>query len=246
MSVATQRGLKVKIMTAIRSLKGPLVRGTTGSICVVLIAASFSYARHLQQRPAVPTDYMVATVNGRLITYSDVVWQLALQPNTSIDPPSVADLKRALGLLIDQQLILQEAQKLPQIHGEDKEVEAALGQLVRHFPSQDEMRRRMTGVGLTADKLREIVHDRVDIDKYLDFRFRAFTVVTPKEIENHYRDVYVPRFRARSPGGIVPLLEQVRAEIEQTLTEAKIESSINDYLEEARQRAEIVILREFK
>lgn len=215
---------------------------------VLLILFAFPFVGSGQpkatERPgAVLVDYTIATVNGRLITYSDVVWQLALQPNTSIDPPSEADLKRALDLLIDQQLILQEAQKLPQIHGEDKEVEAALAQLVRQFRSQDELRRRMTGVGLTADRLREIVHDRVDIDKYLDFRFRAFTIVTTKEIENYYRDVYVPRFRARSAGAIVPLLEQARAEIEQTLMEEKIESSMNDFLEEKRQLAEIAILR---
>lgn len=237
----------MKIITAIRSLKDRVVAAAIGLICVVLIASSSSDARHFQPRTAgVLVDYMVATVNGRLITYSEVVWQLALQPNTSIEPPSEGDLKRALALLIDQQLILQEAQKLPQIHGEDKEVEAALGQLVRNFPSQDEMRRRMTRVGLTAEKLREIVHDRVDIDKYLDFRFRAFTIVTAKEIESYYRDVYVPRFRARSPGGIVPSLENARAEIEQTLTEGKIESSMNDFLDEKRQQAEIAILREIK
>ena len=217
-----------------------------------LVAFVFSLTISGQSKPAEPrpagvlVDYMVATVNDRLITYSDVVWQLALQPNTSIEPPSEGDLKRALALLIDQQLILQEAQKLPQIHGEDKEVEAALGQLVRNFPSQDEMRRRMTRVGLTAEKLREIVHDRVDIEKYLDFRFRAFTIVTAKEIESYYRDVYVPRFRARSPGGIVPSLENARAEIGLKLTEEKIESSMNDFLDEKRQQAEITILREIK
>ena len=236
----------MKIVTAFGRCKGPFVGATIGFVCVVLIAASSSYAGHLQQRPAVPTDYMVATVNGEMISYSDVVWQLALQPGTSIDPVRTEDLKRALDLLIDQQLILQEARKLPQIHGEDKEVEAALAQLVRQFRSQDELRRRMTRVGLTSDKLREIVHDRVDIEKYLDFRFRAFTVVSPKEIEYHYREVYVPSFRARSPGAIVPLLEQARAKIEQTLTEEKIESSMNDFVEEKRQLAEITILRGFK
>jgi len=69
-------------------------------------------------------DKMVATVNAGvlpecrqicLITYSDLLWQLALQPNTPLDNPSSADLNRALHLLIDQRLILQEAEKLPSI-----------------------------------------------------------------------------------------------------------------------------------
>jgi hypothetical protein len=100
----------------------------------------------------------------------------------------------------------------------------------------------MERTGLTAEKLREIISERVDIEKYLDFRFRAFTLVTPKEIEEHYRDVFVPRFRQRSQQLILPKLDQVRSEIEQTLTESKIESSLQKYLDDARERAEIVIL----
>ena len=191
----------------------------------------------------VVVDYMVATVNGELITYSDLVWQLALQTNTPIEPPRAEDLKRAFELLIDQRLIFQEAQKLPHIHAEDKEVEVALAELARHFSSQEELRQRMTRVGLTSARLREIVHERVDIEKYLNFRYRSFVVVTPKAIEDYYRESYVPRFRARSPGTIVPQLEKVRAEIEHTLTETRIESSIQGFLDESRQRAEIVILR---
>src|SRR5918994_3240462 len=64
-------------------------------------------------------DKMVATVNAGvrtdLITYSDLLWQLSLQPNTLLDNPSSVELNRALRLLIDQRLILQEAEKLPSI-----------------------------------------------------------------------------------------------------------------------------------
>ena len=236
----------MKIITAFGCLKGPFVGATIGFLCVVLIAASSSYAGHHQQRPAVPTDYMVATVNGEMISYSDVVWQLALQPGTSIDPVRTEDLKRALSLLIDQQLILQEARKLPSLHAEDKEVDQALAELARQFSGPDGLRQRMTRVGLTSEGLRAIMHDRVDIEQYLDFRFRSFVVVSEKEIESYYRLTYVRRFRERTPGTIVPRLQDARAEIEKILTEEKIEISMGQYLDEARQRAEIVILRDFK
>lgn len=131
---------------------------------------------------------------------------------------------------------------MPHIHATEKEVEVAITELVKLFPSQAEFQRRMQRTGLTSDKLRDIVSERVDIEKYLDFRFRNFTVVTPKEIEEYYRDVYVPRFRQRSPQQIVPALDQARAEIEAALMESKIATSLQKYLDEARERAEIVIL----
>ncbi|HKO61393.1 MAG TPA: hypothetical protein VJV03_09555, partial [Pyrinomonadaceae bacterium] len=39
-------------------------------------------------RPANVVDSMLATVNGSLITYSDLLWQLTLEPGTSLDNPS--------------------------------------------------------------------------------------------------------------------------------------------------------------
>ena len=70
---------------------------------------------------------------------------------------------------------MQEAEKLPHIHASDAEVETALNELARHFSSPSELQKRMSRAGLTSEKLREIVHERLDIEKFLDFRFRSFT-----------------------------------------------------------------------
>jgi len=80
------------------------------------------------------------------------------------------------------------------------------------------------------------------MEKYLDFRFRNFVVISQKEVADYYGQVYTPRFRTRFPGRIVPTLEQVRDEIEQNLKEAKIESDTDAFLDTARERAEIVML----
>jgi len=196
-------------------------------------------------------DKMVATVNAGvlpecrqvcLITYSDLLWQLALQPNTPLDNPSSAELNRALHLLTDQRLILQEAEKLPSIAPTADEVASARNELAKAFPSAQDFQERLRRVGLTAEKLGEILEQRVRIDKYLDFRFRNFVVITQNEVADYYKDAFVPRFKARAPGKIVPTLEEARSEIEQTLTEAKIETDTDSFLDNARDRAEIVIL----
>ncbi len=196
-------------------------------------------------------DKMVATVNAGvlpgcgeicLITYSDLVWQLALEPNTSLDNPTSTDLNRAFSLVRDQRLILQEAEKLPSIEPTAEEIRAARDELVKAFASPSEFQERLERVGLTSDKLDQILDQRVKIEKYLDFRFRNFVVITQKEVADYYRDVFVPRLKSRSPGQIVPTLEEARPGIEQTLTEAKIESDTDAFLDTARERAEIVML----
>jgi hypothetical protein len=190
-------------------------------------------------------DRWVATINNReLITYTDLLWQLALQPDTPIDLPRSEDLQRVLNLLIDQRLISQEAGKLPTITPSEADVDQAANELVKRFPSQAAFYERLARVGLTGEGFREIVRQRVEIENYLNFRFRSFTIISTEEIAAYYRDVYVPRHRRQSPGRIVPTLEQATAEIERTLTEDKIESDTDAFLEDARTRAEIVILNQ--
>jgi len=191
-------------------------------------------------------DKMVATVNGggrtELITYSDLLWQLALQPDTPLENPSSEQLNGALRLLIDQRLILQEAEKLPTIVPTSGEIADARAELARHFSSEPVFRERLLRVGLTSEKLDEIIEQRLKMEKYLDFRFRNFVVISQKEIADYYRDTYVPRVKTRNPGRIVPPVEQVRDEIEKTLMEAKIESDTDAFLDTLRERAEIVTL----
>ena len=211
-------------------------------IFAVLIVWAFAGLGAAQQ----VVDKMVATVNAGvrtdLITYSDLMWQLALQPNTVLDNPTSDDLNRAMRLLIDQRLILQEAEKIPTIVPTQKELNDARDELVRNFTSPLEFQQRLQRVGMTSEKLTEIVEQRLKMEKYLDFRFRNFVVISQKEIADYYRDVYVARFKARAPGRIVPPLEEVRAEIERTLTESKIESETDTFLDTLRERAEVVTL----
>ncbi|HEX8557167.1 MAG TPA: hypothetical protein VF668_03640, partial [Pyrinomonadaceae bacterium] len=190
-------------------------------------------------------DRMVAVVNGaELITYSDLLWQLALQPGAPLDAPRREDLRRALDLLIGQRLVVQEAEKLPHVHATEEETKRAEADLINRFPSRDEFLRRLERVGMTAAQLREIIHERIDMEKYLDFRFRSFTVVTPQEVEAYYKDVFVPRRRRQSPGAIVPELKAVYNELQTELVESKIESDTDAFLAGARESAHIIYLDE--
>jgi hypothetical protein len=145
------------------------------------------------------TDKMVASVtNGSratpdLISYSDLVWQLALEPSRPlVEKPASADLNHALRLLEDQLLILQEARKLPTADTDqarkefDDAVVQKLKELTRAFGSRTSLEQRMTRVGLTSEQLNAILRDHVAVEKYLDFRFRAFVLISPKEITDRY------------------------------------------------------------
>lgn len=216
------------------------------ALLLAALCLLFSSSEALGQKVV---DRMVATVNGGvrtdLITYSDLLWQLALQPGTPLTPTRSEDLNAALQSLINQRLILQEAEKLPAIAPSDEEIRTAIKGLVERFPSLPDFERRLRTVGFTSvddEQFKEIIARRVRIEKYLNFRFRSFTVVTSEEEASYYTQVFVPRFKREAPGRIVPTLEEVRARIRDMLTEAKIESDTDAFLDSARESAEIVIL----
>jgi hypothetical protein len=227
------------------------------AVCLLPLAVCLSPSRVSAQLPSRASaqtpapgggeivDRMVAVVNGGgLITYSDLLWQLALQPGVPLDNPRQEDLRRVLDVVIDQRLVLLEASKLPHAHATEKEISDAETDLIKRFPSLEEFQRRLDKVGLTSEQLAEIIHDRIDMEKYLDFRFRSFTVVTPQEVESYYKDVYVPGRRRATPGAIVPELKDVYDNLQKKLMESKIETDTDTFLDDARTNAQITILDE--
>lgn len=196
-------------------------------------------------------DKTVATVSDgvrtELITYSDLLWQLALQPNAPLNPPGSDDLDRILQLVINQRLFALEAQRLPQAEPTKEEIDAEIRRVIALFPTPAEFVRRLNQVGFDSvndDNFERIMRQRVAIEKYLDFRFRSFVVITPEDVEKYYRNVFTPDFRRRNPGLLLPALDEKRAEIEMILQEQKVESEIQRFLDDAKRRAEIVVLSE--
>lgn len=199
-------------------------------------------------------DKTVATVSDgvrtELITYSDLLWELALQPNVPLTPPTSEDLNRALQLVINQRLFALEAQRLPDAEPDEAEVKKEIQRILKgfpDFPSTAEFERRLRIVGFSSindDNFQEIMEKRVEIDKYLNFRFRSFVVITAEDEARYYRDVYTPEFRRDNRGLLLPPLDDVRARINQILTEERIARDIERFLDDSKRRAEIVILSE--
>ena len=212
-------------------------------LLAIMVAAFFVPAR------ADIVDKTVATVSDgvrtELITYSDLMWQLALEPGVPLNPPLSADLGRALKTLIEQRLFALEAERLPRTAPTDEAINAQIAELISYFPSAAEFERRLNLVGFKSVKdenFQRIISQRLAIEQYLDFRFRSFVVITGDDEAKYYRDIYVPDFRRRYPGVLVPTLESKRADIRKTLVEERVAAQIDTFLEEAKRRTEIVTL----
>lgn len=216
---------------------------------MMLFLLLFLPVRQIQAQEIV--DKTVATVSDKvrteLITYSDLLWQLALQPKTPLDSPSKDELDQALRMVIDQRLIILETRRLPSISVTEAETQAEIKRVLDQFPSTTDFVQRLRAVGfesITDYNFQKLMEQRVAVEKYLDFRFRSFVVITGDDEESYYKDVFVPSFRQRNPGVVVPPISEIRGKINQDLTTSRITSDLDRFLDNARERADIVILNE--
>ncbi len=217
------------------------------ALCVSLIV--FSAAKN--QAQTVTVDKIVATVGDgtdtELITYSDLLWQLALVPGASLAPPTSDDLNRALQLLVNQRLFALEASRVPRSAASQSDVDEEIKRVLAQFHSTAEFEKRLRLVGFDSvkdDDFERMMRRRVSIEKYLDFRFRSFVVITPEDEAKYYREVFTPEFRRKNPGLLMPTLDEMRVRINQTLTEQKVAADIEKFLDDAKRRDEIVFLSE--
>lgn len=216
----------------------------------LIISSLFIFSVQVEAQTIV--DKTVATVGDgvgtpELITYSDLLWQLALQPNVPLDQPTSEDLNRALQLQINQRLFALEAKRLPSGEVTDEEIDRKIKDVLAIFPSTVEFERRLRLVGFDSvrdENFLEMMRQRVAIEKYLDFRFRSFIVVTEEDEMKYFREVYTPEFRRRYPDRLLPAFEEVRTQVNQALTEDRIALEIERFLDESKRRAEIVTLSE--
>lgn len=225
---------------------GNLLRiGYLGAVLITVVCISF--------QPTYPqeiVDKIVATVSDgasdpELITYTDLLWQLALEPDTPLDPPTSDDLNRALQTLVNLRLFALEAQRLPSEEPKREQIEEEIKRIVANFRSSDEFKNRLQLVGFQSkddDNFQRMMKQRVAIEKYIEFRFRSFVIITQEDELKYFREVFTPDFRRKNPGLLLPQFEDEKLKINEILTQQKIAQDIETFLDDATRRAEIVYL----
>jgi hypothetical protein len=189
-------------------------------------------------------DQILTLVNNEIITRTDLLWSIAMDKDapSPAGPVSSDILRRKLDVMIDERLIAQEAARLPGAEVTQDEIDRKRREMIEGFPSEAAFRQRIESVGLTTERLDQLIRERILIDRFIEFRFQSFVFVSEDEIKRYYDEVLVPQIRER--GAVPPPLDQVRDNIVPVLRRDKINEEIDRWLIEARQRADIVQLAE--
>ncbi len=212
-------------------------------VCVCLmILVSFAVQSSAQSHKLI--DQILVVINEEIITRTDLLWNLALDPDAPSPAGSVNSdlLKQMLEVLIDQRLVYQEAEKIPSAEVSQDDIDKKRNELIKEFASETAFRQRAESVGLTSARIDELMRERVLIDRFVEFRFRSFVFVSENEIQKYYDEQLAPR--VRQAGQVPPPLDQVRDQINELLKREKFDQELDRWLKEARQRSDIIQIAE--
>ncbi len=184
-----------------------------------------------------------------VVNYSDLITQLALQPNSQLDPPPPKALSSAMDVVIDQTLlghaVLSDAE-IRNAWPTQSENQTMVAEMASVFPSRTEFENRLAKANVgpsDSPRFRIVLMYRWRVQRYIDRHFRSLANVTPEDEEKYYEHVFKPDFQRRYPGRLLPVLNEKRPEINRILTEQKVEAVLKDELDRLRSMATIRIKR---
>lgn len=169
---------------------------------------------------------------------------------TASDPSGPNGAKEILQNMIDQALIEQALESSPFSPSGEEGIEDPMQLLEKQYPSPEAFRIALGRYHLSESGLAERLRRESLLAQFVDATLRPQAHVTPEQVENYYRNTFVPELgRAGGPaaGGAsqeaaIPPLEEVRGRIEEILTEQQMDRLLEQWLAELRRRAKIEIL----
>ena len=175
-------------------------------------------------------DRVLASVDGRLVTLSDVRVTMA----TGL--VEEATVEQALDRWVDRLLVLQEVDRFappePAASDVDSRVDAALARL----GSADDVSRRLDDLGVSREWVRQWVRDDLRIAAYVEQRFSGALEPTGEELENYYRQ----NRKEFQRGGVEMPASDAQALARERVKASRRRVLMADWLDGLRRRATIV------
>jgi len=176
-------------------------------------------------------DRVLARVNGALVTLSDVRGGRSMGLVVARED----EMELALEQWVQRTLLLQEVERFPPPEPEAAVVDGDEARLRSRIGSSLEALRAQTG--LDDRDIRQAARDTARIRAYLDQRFGATVQVSDEEVRAYY-SAHPDEFTRN--GGLVPF-EQVEDSARELASAARRQTTIEQWLTDLRQRADVVL-----
>jgi hypothetical protein len=175
-------------------------------------------------------DQVAAIVGRQVITESEVERETRLEAFFGGKTPQRAEV---LDRLIRQRLVFQEMEEIALPETGDEEIQEWLAEM--RPPGADPSK-----AGLRPADLQDYARRQLEIDKFIDLRFRAGVQADDKDVEAYSKERLRPELERQGVRDIPPL-EKVRTRVERAVLEERVNKMLDDWIAEMRQRVRVRI-----
>lgn len=202
---------------------GPRMRVVAAALLVAL-APGMAHAELV--------DRIVAIIDREVVTLSEAEQARAV---TASRTGRKVELVDAVERLIESRLVGREVERFSSEPVPRELVDQAFGEVRSAFATEEEFRAMLSSTGLSEEELRSELERQLEVNRYLERRFRALTFVSEGEIEAYYRDE-LPKQLGDQPR---PELAQVSESIRRILEERSFNAHVDQWIEGLKSRAVI-------
>ncbi|MBN1879616.1 SurA N-terminal domain-containing protein [bacterium] len=187
-------------------------------------------------------DRFIARVNGNVILDSDLQFEMAQQTlDSDAKNRPATDRATVLQILIDRELLMDQARKFITRQLNETEVQNRIDELDRKYGGIDVRLRFLDANGMTEEFWRLRIRNQILLEKYIDQRFRAFVRISKEDedryIAAHVRELNLDHFD--DPIKAVPEDHILRTMVRKLLVEQVVNERISEFLKELRSSASI-------
>jgi len=176
---------------------------------------------------AVLVDRIAGTIDGEVITYSDVRIERVLGLSEGSD-------REILQRLIDRRLLLREAERFKITEGDEdiQKIQKRLGDIKARM-GEDQLLEILREYNLTEANILKMLKEDVLAEKFINFRVNFFLVISNDAIKAYYSE-HQDEFGSRT-------LEEVHTEIKERLFQIESKRRLEEYIEQLTKKVKISV-----
>jgi hypothetical protein len=187
-------------------------------------------------------DRIVITVANQVITQSQIDDELRVTAFLNRDKVDLtADArKQAAGRLIEQALIRREMDLSHYPLPELSDAGESLHSLKAMYSSETDFQNALQGSSVTVDDLTRRLWWQLTLLRFIDYRFRPGIQIPAADVQAYYRQ-QVSEWEQKGTKPI-PTLEESRDQIEEILTQNRIDQALEQWIKDTRNQVTITYL----
>lgn len=177
-------------------------------------------------------DRIVAIIDRDVVTLSEAQQARAVAASRTGRDVELVD---AVERLIESRLVEREVERFTSEPVPRELVDQTFAEVRSGFATEEDFQAMLSSTGLSEEELRSQLRRQLEVNRYLERRFRSLIFVSDEEIQAYYRDE-LPKEVGDKP---LPDLAQVSSSIRQILEERRFNARVEGWIEGLKKRAVI-------